>query len=161
MILWDLNDLEDELSPEVVRQLADDDNDGSANDSVILRLQRRSCARVLGDLTGVYPTLPTLVEGWQDEPASVPTRLRDLALDYAVAVLARRHPEYVRRDWRALMDHYDAQIAAIRKTGLAGLGVVGTPEPAANQGGEAWAGGDDLTETVTQVFNGPGAMGDY
>ena len=160
MKLWEQSDLEAELSAEVVRQVFDDDNSGEADETAITRLQDRSCAYVVSELSLVYPQLIDKVTEWQTDLTQVPVRLKDLSLDYAVAICAKRHASYVRRDWKKLIEHVEQSIARIREKGLASLGTKSSPEPASNQGCTV----DDGTGTgiaPVQFFNGCEGLGDF
>jgi len=149
---WTLTDLEDRLSAETVRQVFDDDGDGTADTAAIARLQADCDSFVEGYLRGVYSL--TAVR------AAPPNQVKRLSLDYAEVVCAKRHGEYVRRNWKDLLDALTKELMAIRN-GVIRLDVEGTPEPGANQGGEVWDGGDDLTEVAPKVFIGTGGMGDF
>ncbi len=164
IVLWTQDDLEAELSAEVVRQFLDDDNDGDADADPLLRLQERSAGRVIGGLQRTYPAVVAAAEGWQADLDDVPERLRSLALDVATAILAKRHPEYVRRDWVKLFKFVNEEIARIRETGIDGLAIETTPETASNQGGSLGGGTDDgvtLTAAPVQFFTGPCGLGDF
>lgn len=159
IVLWAQADLENELSPEVLIQCLDDDNDGEVDEDALTRLQERSAARVIGGLQRIYPTLVTAAAAWQVDLDLVPTRLKDLALDVAIAILAKRHAEYVRRDWAKLFKFVDEEIARIRVSGVDGLAIETPPETASNQGGTL--GSATVDEGPAPVFNGPCGMGDF
>lgn len=147
---WSLSDLESRISAEVVRQVLDDNNDGFADETSISRLQADSDSFVEGYLRGIYD-LATV-------RTTTPNQVKRLSLDYAVAQMAKRHPEYVRREFRPLEDAVRAELCEIR-SGRVRLDVDSTPEPAANQGGDVWDGGDDATEPAVKFFTG--GLGDF
>jgi hypothetical protein len=159
--LFTQQQLEAALSVEVVRNCCDEDRDGEADAHVVAQLQEDAATYVLTGLERVYPTLLGLAAGWQSNIAATPLKLRLLATDVAMAMLAKKHPTYVKRDYKGLFAHVDASIARIRKDGLDGLGIVGDPEPASNIGGTVWAGGDDTLIENEPMFNGPGGLGDF
>lgn len=147
---WTFSDLETRLGAEVMRQVFDDDNDGSADTAAIDQLSADSDSFVEGYLRGVYELTAV-----REAP---PNQVKRLSLDYAVAQCAKRRPEYVRRDFKPLEDAVRQELAEIR-AGKIRLDVVGAPEPGANQGGDVWDGGDDFSEDTVKVFSG--GMGDF
>lgn len=147
---WLLSDLEDRLSAEVVRQVFDDDNSGVADSSAIQRLQADSDSYVEGYLRGNYDLAAVR--------ANPPNQVRRLSLDYAEACTARRHGEYVRRDWKGMLEQVEKELTRIRRGDIR-LDVDGTPEPAANHGGSVWDGSTDYTADAPKVFIG--SMGDF
>ena len=164
LLLWSQTDLEDEITAEVAIRFLDDDRTGAIDAAPLLRLQERSAGYVISGLQHAYPQLITAITAWQADLDNVPERLRSLALNVAIAYLAKRHPEVIKLDWKSLMDHADASIARIRKEGLDSLGIETTPEPAANHGGTRGGGTDDdvtLTVSPYQYFNGPLGTSDF
>ncbi len=163
LILWEQADLEAEISAETCLQILDDDNDGVIDADVLAQLQRRSAARVLASLQRVYPGLIALADEWQADLTLVPQRLKDLALDVAVAHCSKRHPEHVRRDWRKMIEHVEADLDRIRKAGLDSLGIETAPEPAANQGGTLGEIGStaSVNPGCGLIFSGPCDLGDF
>lgn len=159
LILFTQAQLEAATSREVVCQCLDDDLDGEADTAALQILQESSAGYVIAGLERIYPALVALVATWQTNLTLVPLRLRDLALDVAVATMAKRHPEYVRRDYVKLYEHVDAQIARVRQTGIDSLGISTPPEVASNQGGSL--GGAIVDVAPTQFFTGSGGLGDF
>lgn len=147
---WLLSDLENRLSAEVVRQVFDDNGDGVADAAVIVRLQSDSDSWVEGYLRGNYDLAAVR--------ANPPNQVRRLSLDYAEACTARRHGEYVRRDWKGMLEQAEKELRRIR-SGEVRLDVEGTPEPATNHGGAVWDGSTDYTADAPKVFIG--GMGDF
>lgn len=151
MAYWALADLQNRISAEAVRQILDDNNDGTADGGPVALLQTDSDSFVDGYLIGVYPL--DLVR------AAPPNTVKRLSLDMAVVYARQRFPEYVRGTWKDLFEVTTKQLEAIRD-GKVRLDV----EPAVHEavGGDVWAGGDDLTVENEPIFNGPpGTMGDY
>lgn len=164
--LFTQQQLEAAISVEALRQCLDDDNDGEADTAPINLIQEDAATEVLARLSGIFPTLPALAAEWQADLTLVPLRLRRLAIDCAVVDLAKRHPEYVRRDYEKLQRHVDAKFARLRVEGVDSLGLGASPPeqpvgPAANHGGEVWAGGDDTLVENEPFFNGPCGLGDF
>lgn len=159
-VLFTKEELEAEIGAEVVIQVLDDDNDGVADPAAITRLQVSSAAYVTGGIERVYPTLTTKIAEWQDDLSLVPPKLKQLALDHAVATLTKRNPSYLRRDWKALIDYVDQQISRVRRTGLDSLGIRVDPEPAVNQGGiiEDASGSGDVP---VKYFSGECGLSDF
>ncbi len=160
MAYIDQDDLESRVSAAVLRQILDDDLDGTVDAAPLEQLCADATSKVDGVLRNKYPT-------WPDDFASdVPNEVKRLTLDVAVAMLAQRHPEYVRRDWSALMKHAEDELNML-SLGERRLDVDGAPEPAANQGGMVWDGGTDTTVPPQAFFIpgadscNPGGMGDF
>jgi len=143
-------DLENRLSAETVRQIYDDDNNGTADPGPIERLLADASSKVASYLRGIYDL--TIVA------ANPPNEVKRLTLDVAVAYAAQRHGEYVRRDWEKLMKAAESDLMKLRE-GKTRLDVVGSPEPAANTGGTV------SSTTIDPVTNLPGRvfddMGDF
>jgi len=152
MAYWTQTDLENRLSAEVVRQVFDDDNNGTADTGPLAQLQQDCDSFVEGYLRGIYD-LPTV-------RANPPNQVKRLSLDYAVAQCAKRRPGYIKRDWKQLEEVARAELTDIRN-GKVRLDVVNAPEPAANQGAVAWDGSVNTSSALVPVFNGPGTMGDF
>ena len=140
-------ELESRLSAKVVAEIYDDANAGSASAAPIAALISDSSSKVDSYLRGVY-TLPLTV---------VPNEVKRLALDVAVAYAAQRHAEYVRRDWKPLMEQVEKDLKRLR-TGETRLDVAGTPEPAANEGGNVVNGTTAEPDTPFKFFSD---MGDF
>lgn len=126
--------LESRVSTEVLRRVLDDDNDGAADPDPIGTVIADASAKVAGYLRGIYD-LDVVA-------ANPPREVVRLTLDVAVAYLAERHPEAVRKAWLPLMEHAETELKALRK-GETRLDVVGPPEPPANVGGN-----DQTSDTV-------------
>ena len=88
-------DLEDRVSPIVVRRILDDDNDGSADSNAVARILKEASAKVAGYLRRTYD-----LEA--DRRCAMPEVVR-ITLDVAEAYLWRRFPTYSRGDWLATM----------------------------------------------------------
>lgn len=143
MPYWAQVDLENRLSAETVVQVFDDNNDGVVDAGPLAQLQADCDSYVEGFLRGIYDLAVVRT--------TPPNQVKRLSLDYAVAQCAKRRPGYVKRDWKELEDACRSELVDIR-SGKVRLDVVGPPEPAANQGGEAWDGGTDLTVAPVHVF---------
>lgn len=102
--LFDLQDLEARISADTVKQILDDDNDGTADDNAVTRLIEDGSSYVIERIADVWPI---------EDPPQRP--LVRLGLDAATAYAAMRHPEYVRRDWKALFEWIDKQIDRFRE----------------------------------------------
>lgn len=153
---WSQTDLEDRVGVEKLRQFLDDNNDGSTDAGPLVRLQSDSDSFVEGYLRGVYSL---------DACREVkPNQIRRLSLDYAVAQLAKRHPEYVRRDWVQLEDAVKAELCDIR-SGKVRLDIETSPEPTALAGAQVVGGGVTMDDPPLKFFVGDtgsdSGMGDY
>lgn len=149
-------DLENRLSAAVVRQIYDDNSDGTADNDPIAQVIADAISEFYDWLTPVYGAPP-----W----ATVPDGARRLQLDFAVAFAAMRHPEYVRRDGAALLELAYKQVE-LHRIGKKSFGIGTPPEPAANQGGLVWNGGNDTSVLPRRTFldggaDDEGGMGDF
>lgn len=116
-------DIEHRVSANVLRQCCDDNDNGVADTSVVDALIRDACSKVLSYCDHLeLPTKPPY-----------PPELRRLALDVAEAMLALRHPEYVKRNGRKLMDAVEADLMKV-KLGKTSLGTPAAPIASANDG---------------------------
>lgn len=140
-------DLEKRLSTDTVNAIYDDANAGSASAAPIAALIADSSSKVDSYLRGIYP-LPLTV---------VPNEVKRLALDVAVAYAAQRHSEYVRRDWKTLMEQVERDLKSLRR-GETRLDIQTTPEPAANEGGFVQNGTAADPATPFKMFEN---MGDF
>lgn len=118
-------ELEARVSAAVVRLILDDNNDGTADSDPIKSVIRDAESYAEGFLRGVY-TLPI---------TPVPTELKRICLDVAVAYLALRHPEALRLfDGNRMLETARQELKDLRN-GVTRLNVETAPEPAANHGG--------------------------
>jgi phage gp36-like protein len=153
---WTQSDLEDRIGAEATLSFLDDANVGTVSSGPLARLQADCDSYVEGYLRGIYD-----LDAVRDAP---PNQVVRLSLDKAVVELAKRHPEYVRRDWAEMEAMLRQELADVR-TGKIRLDVVGSPEPAANEGGTLMTpgatSGSGLIEAPDLVFGGPCSMGDF
>lgn len=154
---WSETDLTDRISLEVALSCLDDDNSGTISAGPLDRLQKRCDSRIESALRGNYDL--DLVR------AAPPNQVVELSLDAAVIELAKRHPEYVRRDWADLDEVLERELDKLR-SGKRRLDVVGSPEPASNNGGALIAPGSDtsggiIVAPAPLVFGGPCGTGDF
>lgn len=154
---WSVTELEDRIGRENVLAFLDDDRDGEPDDGPVERLQADCDSYVEGYLRPIYPDLEVV-------RANPPNQIKRLSLDCADMMLSRRHPEYPRRDWLDMKVALDAELDRLR-TGKIRLDVTGSPEPAANNGGNlitpGATSGAGLIEAPALVFGGPCGMGDF
>lgn len=140
----DESDVADRLSAQTVKAIYDDDNNGAADTGPIARLILDAESYVEGRaLRGIYDLAACR--------AAPPNEIVRLCLDAAEMYAAKRHPEYVRRDWEPLKKALDADLDALR-TGKARLDVVSTPEPAKNEGGTVRSGDPAAPEPKAKRF---------
>lgn len=142
-------DLEQRISAERLKQIYDDDNNGTADVNPLARLCKDASAKVAGYLRGVYD-LATIA-------AAPPEEVIRLTLDVAEAYAARRHPEYVKRDWEKLMRACEGDLDKLRR-GVTRLDVTASPEPGANEGGTVLSTTVDEDGAPARVFDD---MGDF
>lgn len=132
-------DIEQRLSAPVVKRIYDDDNDGTADADPVNRLCKDASARVAGFLRGIY-SLDAVA-------AAPPEEVIRLTLDVAEALAAKRFPRAVMRDWMPLWKVATDELKDLRN-GVTRLDVEGSPEPAANQGGEVASGNPDAPDPL-------------
>lgn len=118
--------LEDRLSAQEVKQIYDDNNDGVPLGGPVTRLLADASSKIAGVLRADYDL--------DKIQANTPNEVVRLTLDAAEMFAAKRHPEYVRRDWEKLSKALEAELAMIRdgKTRLDSMLLILTP---ANEGG--------------------------
>jgi phage gp36-like protein len=148
-----LSDLEDRITQAVVTQILDDNVDGTPDENPLLRVIADAESYVEGFLRGNYDITVIRALG-----RSAPNEVKRLCLDVAVAYLYDRHPEYIRADGMKLMESARRDLLELRK-GITRLDVVGSPEPAANQGGVVRSGDPDEIAPVDKFFNDPDSFG--
>lgn len=116
--------VEARLSREVVRQLYDDNNDGEADDDPVDQLIEDAHAWATSWLDPTYG---------DDLPLPYTPEVRRLTLDAVEWMAAKRHPEYVRRDWEKLKADNRKDFESLR-TQLRTLGQR-PPDPSKTVGG--------------------------
>ena len=97
------------LSLETVRQILDDDLDGTPDQNAVNQILDDSRSYIDEGISGLYSDI-----GMWPLEQPYPESVIRLQLDAAEAYAAKRHPEYVRRDWERLFKHVDAQIERLR-----------------------------------------------
>lgn len=129
-------------------RIFDDNEDGIADTLILEDIRADASAKIAGALRGIYDL---------DAVAADPPReVLRLSLDMCKVYAAQRHPEAVRFDWEPLLKSVDRDLAKIR-TGEARLDVVGTPEPAANNGAMLI----DISDEGTTQPRWGGRFGDF
>jgi hypothetical protein len=147
----DQSQVENRLSSAVVRRIADDNNDGASDSGPVNELIDSAEAMFEGAVRDVY-TLTAL-------RASGSFRARQIVLDLVQALAAKRFPRAMGREWEPLMQDARTQLRDLRE-GRSALDVVGSPEPAANKGGEILTGSvEDGAEPLDPTFLG--GFGDF
>src|SRR5690606_8278675 len=120
--------LEKRLGAETFQRLFDEESNGIVDtdaDSAIDELIKDSSAKVAATLRQHYP-LDAVAE-------NTPREVVRLTLDVAKVYAAQRYPEVVRYDWKDLNDSVKDDLKSLA-LGRTRLDVVGSPEPAANNG---------------------------
>jgi phage gp36-like protein len=120
-------DLEDRVSAEVVRQILDDDNDGTADTNPVLRLLLDAQSYVESYLRTVFK----LDELRAQDP--VDNEIVRMILCRAEGQLYIRHPEHARFDAGKALDRLDKEILRFVANGQRGLD--NDAHTALNQGG--------------------------
>ena len=137
------SDIGARMSAAVVRRIADESGSGTADESVLSELIASSESRVEGACRDVY-SLTAMRE-------TKPPEIRRLVLDGVVAYAAMRFPRAMAREWEPLMTHWVTELKALRRGDFA-LDVEGSPEPAANKGGEVLTADVDAEDYADPVF---------
>lgn len=119
------------LSAAVVRRIYDDNNDGLPDSDPVAQLIRDAEAMFEGYCRGIYDLAALRI--------AHPNEAIRLVLDCVEFLAAKRFPQACKRDWTILEASVRKELESLRK-GLTRLDVMGSPEPAANQGGEVFNG---------------------
>lgn len=145
-------DLENRLGASKIRRILDDSNIGEADSNAVAQVIADSQSKVDGKIKGVYSPIPLNLNG-----GPVPSEIKRLTLDVAVAYMAIRHPEYVRVDGVRLMELADKELSALRKA-ESRLNTDAAPEPHKGVGGDVLAGIPATSADLTRKFflNGTG-----
>jgi hypothetical protein len=146
--------VERRLSREVVRRIYDDLNTGEVSDDElepVAQLMMDAEAMFEGYCRGIYD-LTAL------RSVHPPEAVR-LALDCCFFLAADRFPHAVGRDPGPIWDRLRRELTDLR-TGVTRLDVVGSPEPAANVGGDLYQEGLGLADTQPSTFHHDG-FGSY
>lgn len=120
--------LEKRVSANLSVRIFDDDDDGTADSDIITQIIEDAESLFESYARGIYPLSSLRV-------VSPPRLASTLCLDIAEYLTYRRFPKAANRAWEPLMDSAMNQLKALRKGDMR-LDVDGTPEPAANQGGD-------------------------
>ncbi len=147
--LFTTDQLRARLSSLTVDRIYDDNGDGSADADPLTQLQRDASSKVRSHLGPVYDTALLT--------ADVSDELVRIALDVAHAMAAQRHPEVLRIDGYRMMEQAEKELKKLRE-GITNLGIETSPEPAANQGGEALSGNPDDPEPLKRFTDNWGAF---
>lgn len=99
-------ELETRLSVSVVRRIYDDNNDGTADTTVVDRLREDATSWVSSRLIPTYGLSMLTYDS-----TTVPNEVKRIALDVAAAYAAQRHPEAVTLDWEKLLKQAKEDIA--------------------------------------------------
>lgn len=136
--------VERRLGADFVQRALDHNNDGETDPPTIDEICADASSKVRGGLGLIYD-----IDSF--DPA-IATELKRIALDCALAMIARDFQGAYPKDWVALMDRVDLDIANVRK-GLANLGTKQAPEPAANQGVRVASGSSATPNTFPRKFS--------
>lgn len=131
MALWALADLQAAVGRDALLRLLDEDNDGEVDEDVLARLQADSDAWILGYVRGNH-TYAAVIEHLAVSP---PAQLSRISLEYAQILLAKRKPEFFRRDWMPMFEALRAEAIDIQRgTFRLDIGSATAPAPG-NVGG--------------------------
>lgn len=138
--------LEARIGTDTLRRLLDYNNDGDADKPSIDQYCEDATSKVRGALGPWYETATTTASN-----ATTATELRRIALDIALAMLARDFPGAVKGDWVPMMEFADRDLKRIQN-GRANLGADSPPAqrsqrarvlPSNRSGGRGWDEGND------------------
>jgi phage gp36-like protein len=149
-------DIEDRLGPATVKQIYDDNNDGTPDVRAIARLIADSQARVMGYARRSYdPAQITLLL------ATPPDLLICLVLDVAQSLAFERYPTYCRFDGEKLLARVNKDLENLAKGILRVDGVQGNPaDPVPLNVSGTVESGDPLNPAVPRKQWSDG-MGDF
>jgi phage gp36-like protein len=153
------HDVENRVSPQVVREIFDDDTDGEPDKGAVERAIADAESRVESYLrkTGYLETLRVVAA---DDRDNVPNEVKRLCLDLVEARMWERFPEYVRADGAKLYDRVTDELRDLAR-GITRLDDIDTVEPTRQVTVEARSGDSDDPTPVDPTFNTPGAFGDF
>jgi hypothetical protein len=120
------HEVEARLSEAVVRRILDDDNDGEADATPLVRLIADAESKFEASCRGKYDLT--------DLRLARPGEAVRLVLDGVEAFGCKRFPRAFGRDWLPLWTEWNKELDGIR-TGKTRLDVEGSPEPHSNVGG--------------------------
>lgn len=141
------------LSATIVRQIWDDNGNGTADDEPLERYIKAAESEVESFLVPVY-SITDLRAAGQARSSEVLIDLCLAAVDYRAC---RRHPQYVRGDWEEKRKALREDLTEIRESKRS-LDLATAPEPAANVGGY-YSSGDNEEKEIVKHFNGPKRFG--
>jgi len=133
--------LENRISAAVVKRIYDDNNDGTADTNPVTQLIVDAEARFEGYCRGIYDLAALR--------AAHPAEAVRMCLDIAEALACKRFPKAATREWLPLWQASEAELKALRK-GETRLDIEGSPEPAANEGGDYYEQGYGLADEDSQ-----------
>jgi hypothetical protein len=153
---WELLDLTDRLGEETIREIFDDDRDGTPDQGPIERLQKDSDSKVDSYLRPIYDL--ALIK------ANPPNEVRRLSLDIACVLAKMRWPSFVRGiDADVLLKMAEKDLEKLRRSETR-LDTMTSPDPPANVGGFVGSGDADYPDDIPpMMFNtgGGGGLGDF
>lgn len=149
-------DLTRRLTAEVLRHVFDDDADGSADEATVNDFIADAESEVEQRVAKIYGE--TGLTALRAQATACPRTIKRLCLDVFEVRMGNRHPEYVRGQWadRRRQVTKDLDDLAARVTEL---DVIGTPEPAVQEGGYVRSGDPDDTEMNEKWFNDDNSFG--
>jgi len=142
------SDLEDRIGASVLVAIADDSESGVlfSTNTPLARIIKDAESYVEGFLAPIYSLTALRALG-----TGAPNEVLRLCLDVAEAFAIKRHPEYIRGDWKSKLEFARRDLVDIR-TQKTQLDITTSPEPAANVGGVVRSGDPDDTTPATKTF---------
>jgi len=137
--------LERRFSVAAIRRAYDDNNDGAADSDAVSQLIQDAEAMFEGYCRGIYDLAALRT--------AKPNEAIRLCLDCANFMAAQRFPRALNKDWTQIEASVTAQLKGLRR-GDTRLDIMGSPEPAANQGGYVSSGDVNLPEVRPATFTG-------
>jgi hypothetical protein len=133
------------LSAQVVRRIYDDNNDGEADDSPLLQVCEDAEAKFESFCRGIYD-----LDALRANPPSEAVRL---CLDCAQVMAYDRFPRAASRDTGEMWRRVEKELGDLRSRKTR-LNVIGSPEPASNEGGAVYLGTTEVNDDeTTSVFS--------
>ena len=135
--LISVQQLIERVGPRVLQRSLDLEELGEVNEDLAIRLCKDASSKVLGSLHATYPTAIETLRAMAADDENFPDEVTRITLDAAQAFHAMQFPTITSVDGHRLMRRVNEDLSNIRLT-ISTLGVTGAPEPASNQGAEAF-----------------------
>lgn len=149
-------DCERRITSAVLIQIFDDDLDGVADVTTVSEFIEDSEAIIEAAIAKIYGEGG--LSALRTQGTSCPRLVKKLCLDAFEVLAEKRHPEYIRSEWIEQMKMLRQSLEDLRLRHIE-LDVIGSPEPAENEGGTVESGDPDDTDPKDKfALDGTGAF---